>query len=130
MLILSTSASDTEVHSPAEKVMRLFCKNWFPEYLENCRVSFACPSSALTPFLLLNVSECLGPTAKQAKDSAGHCVLSSSVNKVCSSNGLLSKAGTKFRLLLSLEKKACSAWAETNQNRELKISIVILIVCD
>lgn len=26
------SASDTEVHGPAEKVMKPFCKNWFPEY--------------------------------------------------------------------------------------------------
>lgn len=34
MFILSMSASDTEVHGPAEKVTKPFCKNWFPEYLE------------------------------------------------------------------------------------------------
>lgn len=88
VLVLNTSASDTEVHSPAEKVMKLFCKNWFPEDLENCPVFPACLSSALIPFPSLDPSKRLGPTAEQAKDRAGHGVLSLSVSKICN-NGLL-----------------------------------------
>lgn len=67
------SASDTEVYSPAEKVMKLSCKNWFPEYLENCPVPPTCLSSVLTPFPSLTTGKRPGPTAKQAKDRAGQC---------------------------------------------------------
>lgn len=92
---LNRNASDTEVHGPAEKVMKLFCKNWFPEYLENCPVSPAGNSSALTPFPSLTASKCLGPTAKQAKDQSGHSVLSLSISKICN-NGPLYEIGTEF----------------------------------
>lgn len=54
MLIFSMSASDTEVHNPAGKVGKLFCKNWFPEFLEIAQF----PSPALpAPQLLFPLAE-------------------------------------------------------------------------
>ena len=115
MFILSMSTSDIEVHSPAEKVRKLVS-----------RVLGTLPSFPCLPLLCFNSfslteHQCLGPAAKQAKDWAGHCILSLSVNKICN-NELLYEAATEFRLLIRPEKQSCLAWTETNQNRELKFS--------
>lgn len=97
--------------------------------------SWKVPSFPRLPFLCFNsssphwtLSKHLSPPAKQAKDWAGHRVLPNlSVNKICN-DGLLREASTEFRQLVSLEK-SCLAWAETNQNRELRIRVVLLIIC-
>lgn len=130
MFILSTSASDTEVHHPVGKVRKLFCKNWFPEFLKIAQFPSPALPRASTPSPSLNISKHLSLPTKQAKDWAGRRILLNlSGNKICN-DGLLCEAGTEFRYLVSLEKKSCLACAETNQNRELKIRIVLLIVCN
>lgn len=118
----------TEAHSPAEKLGELFCKNWFPECLEIAQ--FPSPAPPLLQLLSpsLNTGKCLSPLAKQARDWAGHCVLLSlSINKIYN-DGLLYEVDTEFRQLVS-PQKSCLARAETNQNRELKIRVVLLIIC-
>lgn len=91
MFILSVSTSDTEVHSPAERVMKLVS-----------RVLGTLPSFPCLPLpFSLTERQRLGPAAKQAKDEAGHCVLSLSVNKICN-NELLYEDKSREAVLFSL----------------------------